>query len=64
VHAGDAVTWVNRDPFPHTASAGDRAFDSKEIPAAGSWKMRAQRKGVFRYRCALHPGMDGVLVVK
>jgi plastocyanin len=64
VHAGDTIVWSNADPFPHTVSAEARAFDSGEIPAEGNWQMTATRKGVFPYRCALHPSMRGVLLVK
>jgi plastocyanin len=64
VRAGDTVTWVNRDAFPHTATAQDRSFDSGEIPAARSWKTVVRKSGSFDYVCTLHPGMKGTLVVK
>jgi plastocyanin len=64
VRAGDTVTWVNKDAFPHTATAQDRSFDSGEIPAARSWKMVARKAGSFAYVCTLHPGMKGTLVVE
>jgi plastocyanin len=64
VRAGDTVTWVNKDAFPHTATAQDRSFDSGEIPAARSWKIVARKRGAFDYVCTLHPGMKGTLVVK
>jgi plastocyanin len=64
VQVGDTVEWNNKDPFPHTATAGGQGFDSGEIPAGGSWKWTAREKGIFPYRCALHPTMQGTLVVK
>lgn len=63
VRRGDTVIWVNKDPFPHTASADGGEFDSREIPAEGTWGMEAARVGTYPYRCGLHPGMRGVLVV-
>jgi plastocyanin len=64
VRAGDTVTWVNRDAFPHTATAQDRSFDSGEIPAARTWKLVARKRGAFAYVCTLHPLMKATLIVK
>jgi plastocyanin len=63
VKRGDRVTWVNQDPFPHTATA-DRIFDSKSIPAGASWSYVAREPGKFAYVCTLHPGMKGTLIVQ
>lgn len=61
---GDTVIWTNKDPFPHTVTAGTRAFDSGEIAANRSWKLKVRRKGDFPYVCTLHPSMKGKLIVK
>ncbi|HJV61454.1 MAG TPA: cupredoxin family copper-binding protein [Albitalea sp.] len=63
VHRGDRVVWINRDLFPHTATAG-KAFDSHAIAANASWTHVARRAGSFGYVCSLHPGMKGTLVVQ
>ena len=62
VRRGDRVVWVNKDPFPHTATAG-RIFDSKSIAAGHSWSYVARKSGEFAYVCTLHPGMKGTLIV-
>lgn len=64
VNAGDTVVWKNKDAFPHTATAGDRDFDSGSIGSEHAWKFKARRKGVFPYVCTLHPTMKATLVVK
>lgn len=64
LQAGDTVTWVNRDFFPHTATAINGAFDSRIINGQGSWGMRINEKGEFTYVCHLHSMMKGTLVVK
>ncbi len=64
VKAGDTVVWTNKDPFPHTVTARNHAFDSGEIAADGSWKLKATRKGTFTYVCTLHPTMKATLIVK
>jgi plastocyanin len=64
VAKGDTVVWVNKDAFPHTATAQDKTFDSKEIAAGKSWRFTAKKAGTFAYVCTLHPTMKGTLVVK
>lgn len=64
VKVGDTIAWINHDPFPHTATAMGRQFDSHEIASQRSWKYTASRTGVFRYACSLHPTMLGTLRVE
>jgi plastocyanin len=64
VNAGDTIQWVNRDAFPHTATANDKRFDSGEIAPGATWKLVAKEKGTFAYLCAYHPTMKGTLVVR
>ena len=63
VQRGDRVTWVNKDPFPHTATANG-AFDSGSIAAGASWTWVPDKTGTFDYVCTLHPTMKGRLVVR
>ena len=63
VKQGDRVVWVNKDPFPHTATAAG-AFDSGSVAAGGSWSLVARKPGEFAYVCTLHPGMKGTLIVQ
>ena len=64
VKIGDTVTWVNKDPFPHTATSREGGFDSKEIAPGQSWRYTTTRLGVFPYVCTLHPTMKGTLTVQ
>ena len=64
IAAGDTVQWVNKDPFPHTATATGGAFDSKTIDVEKSWKVRLAKKGEYDYVCALHPTMKARLIVE
>lgn len=63
VRQGDRVVWVNKDPFPHTATAAGK-FDSKSMAAGDAWSFTASEAGELAYVCTLHPGMKGVLIVK
>ena len=64
VHAGDRVIWVNKDPYPHTATSKTGGFDSDDIKTGKSWTFVAKTKGDFPYVCSIHPSMRGTLHVK
>jgi plastocyanin len=63
VHAGDTITWINDDPFPHDVTAVDGRFHTTLQPDE-QWQFRATAPGRFEYVCTLHPGMRGVFVVQ
>jgi plastocyanin len=52
VASGDRVTWVNKDLFPHTATADNKTFDSRSIAPVGTWTF------IF------HPTMKGIIKVQ
>ena len=64
IHPGDTVIWVNKDLFPHTATATSGAFSSGSIAVDASWSYVAGRKGVFPYSCTFHPMMRGTIRVE
>ncbi len=63
VKKGESVTWVNKDPFPHTVTGAGK-FDSKSIAANGKWTFRTTKTGEFPYICTLHPNMKGTIKVE
>jgi plastocyanin len=68
VAAGDTIVWVNKDPYPHTATSSatvkNGGFDSKSIAGDKSWKFTAKKKGDYPYICSIHPTMTGTITVK
>ena len=64
VKAGDTIRWINKDPFPHTATARSGGLDSPQIASGQSWKYVARKKGSYSVVCTLHPTMKGQLIVK
>lgn len=64
VKVGDSVTWINKDPFPHTVTSTAGGFDSRDIAPGKSWKYTATKKGEFAYVCVLHPTMKATLKVE
>ena len=61
VTAGDKVIWLNKDPFPHTATSTSGGFDSGSIEPDKAWTLTTVKKGEFGYICSLHPTMKAVL---
>ena len=55
---------INKDPYPHTATSTTGAFDSRNIAPEKSWRYVVRKTGEFRYLCAIHPSMKGVILVK
>jgi plastocyanin len=64
VARGDTVVWVNKDPFPHTATATAKGgFDSGSIAAGASWKRVFAKPGDYAYICTFHPNMKATVHV-
>ncbi len=64
VKVGDAVTWVNKDFFPHTATSKAGGFDSQGLPPGRTWSYVAIRAGDIKYICTFHPTMEGTLRIR
>jgi plastocyanin len=62
VPAGTTVTWEFKDRFvPHDVS-GD-GFTSGDPRRRGSFAHAFEQPGTYPYRCTLHDGMEGRVVV-
>ena len=64
VAVGDTVEWTNGDFVPHTATARDSSWDSKQIDGDGAWRFVARAAGRHAYYCVLHPNMVGTVEVR
>ena len=63
VKTGDTIVWVNKDLFPHTATAQGN-FDSQSIDAGKSWELKPAAKGEITYICTFHPTMKAMVRVE
>lgn len=64
VRRGATVTWTNSDAAPHTVSARNGSFGSRELRRGGVYRQTFKRPGRYPYLCALHPQMTGTVVVR
>lgn len=62
LRVGDTVSWVNRDPFRHSATARNGAFDV-DLPPGGTGTAVMATTGAFPYACRFHSAMTGELIV-
>ena len=63
IHPGDRVLWRWRDGgIRHNVTS--RRFKSSGTRSSGSYGVTFRRAGTFAYRCTLHPGMSGTVVVR
>lgn len=66
---GKPVRWTNSDSVPHTVTAGSQAapdddFDSGVFAPGESYELSFDEPGEYRFFCALHPDMNGTVVVE
>jgi len=63
VGVGDAVTFTNVDPFPHSVLGANATWGDYAGFKRNSVTYRFSEPGVYPYVCTYHLGMVGVVVV-
>jgi plastocyanin len=67
VHAkvGQTVTWTNEDDAPHNVTyvSGPRFTSAATFTNGHSFTLKLTTPGTISYRCTIHPGMHGTIVV-
>jgi plastocyanin len=64
ISLGDSVERVNRDPFPHDATATAGTFKSKAIEPEQSFTFTPTAPGDYSYLCSRHPTMRAIVRVR
>ena len=60
IHRGDVVSWRWRGSSPHNVTGANW---SSPTMRQGTYSRTFRNQGTFRYRCTLHPGMGGRIIV-
>lgn len=63
VATGTTVTWTNDEAIPHTVTSSGDAFDSGTLEEGERFQHTFDTAGVFDYVCAIHPNMQGTVIV-
>lgn len=66
VAAGTRITWTNNDDIPHLVVDADNPKEAKSPPldTGDSFSRVFDKPGTYHYFCALHPHMQGTIVVQ
>ncbi|HZY44694.1 MAG TPA: cupredoxin family copper-binding protein [Anaerolineae bacterium] len=60
IKVGTTVSWINRDPAPHTITFDDGSFDSGTLAQGQTASFTFDKAGEFAYYCLFHGGPGGV----
>jgi len=62
---GDTVKWTNQDQVAHNVTyvGGPQFTSSSTFGNGGTYSIKLTKAGTIQYRCTIHPGMNGTLVV-
>lgn len=65
VKKGSTVTWTNKDSTAHTVTEDDGhdGPNSGTLASGKDYSFTYNTVGTFKYRCALHPDMTGMVTV-
>ena len=61
VETGDTVTWTWGGETPHDVTGDDFA---SETQTDGTFTHTFETSGQYQYRCTIHSGMNGLVVVE
>jgi plastocyanin len=60
IKVGDTVTWTNEDSFAHTITGFGV---DQTVNGGGTFSHTFNETGTFDYKCSIHSGMTGTIVV-
>ena len=60
---GTTIRWANNGSNIHTSVADNNRWSSGNIQPGGTFSHMFTDAGTFPYRCTLHPGMTGTIIV-
>jgi plastocyanin len=64
IRVGATVTWVNHDGDLHTVTSTQGLFASPGLDSGDTFAYRFTAPGTYPYFCALHPHMQGTIIVQ
>ena len=64
IAAGESVTWTNDDGAPHGLAYADGSKGTDLLLPGASFSRSFDKQGTYAYVCAVHPYMQGTVVVR
>jgi plastocyanin len=63
IKKGDSLNFVWKESVAHNIKFDNGGPKSKTLNK-GAWLAKMDKVGVYKFKCTLHPGMEGVVAVK
>jgi|GEM_PF-3219491 len=70
IYVGDSVRWTNNHGIEHNVKSeaktgeGVSVFVSGQLMPNNTYITQFNKPGVYEYVCAVHPAMNGIIIVK
>lgn len=66
VSSGTKVVWTNHDDIPHQVMSADKPtqYRSPPLDTGDKFNFTFPKAGTFHYFCAIHPKMQGTVIVQ
>ncbi len=64
VAVNTTIKWTNKDGMTHTVTSTSGLFDSGSISSGGTYSHQFATTGSYSYRCTIHSGMTGMVIVQ
>src|SRR5437763_1420450 len=66
IPVNSTVTWTNKDGYAHTvtSTSSNEQYDSGNINAGSTFSHKFSSTGTFTYKCTIHAGMTGTVIVQ
>ena len=61
---GATVTWTNADSIAHSSVADAGQWKADNIAARGTFQFTFTTAGTYTYKCTIHSGMTGAVIVR
>jgi plastocyanin len=63
-HVGDIIQWTNTGSVMHTITFDTQpALSDPALQPGATWEVKFTTAGTYQYRCSIHTGMVGTIVV-
>jgi plastocyanin len=64
VHVGDVIQWTVPGTTNHTVTfISQSTLTDVSLVPGGTWEVKFTTPGTYAYICAIHPGMNGSIIV-
>lgn len=64
MHVGQVIQWSNIGTVLHTVTFDPYpSLSDDTLQPGATWSIKFSHPGTYPYRCTIHPGMNGTLVV-